>query len=142
MGKKLTLKRKSDNHVFSYPAQANDAANFASAGRVIIDDISWYVPHYTPSISKQKLIISNIASKTPTELKYIKRSFYMKDITPKNIWTFELGVGEGIDVSIFIKDGFMQRDQFNQQHENKDTFYRTSVVNAQCKICSSKFSDA
>ena len=26
----------------------------------------------------------------------------------------------------------MQRDQFNQQHQNTDKFYRPSVVNAQC----------
>ena len=33
----------------------------------------------------------------------------------------------------------MQRDQFNQQHQNKD---RTSVVNAQCVIAGEKFPDA
>ena len=36
----------------------------------------------------------------------------------------------------------MQRDQFNQQHQNNDTFYRTSVVNAQGVIGSEKFPDA
>ena len=36
----------------------------------------------------------------------------------------------------------MQRDQFNQQHQNNDTFYRPSVVNAQCIIGSEKFPDA
>ena len=36
----------------------------------------------------------------------------------------------------------MQRDQFNQQHQNNDTFHRPSVVNAQCKIGSKKFPDA
>ena len=35
----------------------------------------------------------------------------------------------------------MQRDQFNQQHENNDTFYKQSVVNAQCLIGSEKFPD-
>ena len=35
----------------------------------------------------------------------------------------------------------MQRDQFNQQHHNNDTFYRPSVVNAQCIIGSEKFPD-
>ena len=36
----------------------------------------------------------------------------------------------------------MQRDQFNQQHQNSDTFYRPSVVNAQCVVGSDKFTDA
>ena len=81
MGYKLTLQRNSDNHVLSHPAQANDAANLALAGRFIIEDICWYVPHYTPSISNRKLMLEHIVSKTPTELSYIKRSSYMKDVT-------------------------------------------------------------
>ena len=36
----------------------------------------------------------------------------------------------------------MQRDQFNQQHYNYDTFYRPSKVNAQCIIGNEKFPDA
>ena len=51
LGYKLTLQGNSDNHVLSNRRQANDAANLALAGRVIIEDLSWYVPHYTPSIS-------------------------------------------------------------------------------------------
>ena len=86
-------------------------------------------------------MISNIASKTPTELTYIKRSSYMKGVTTGNNWTFELGVGDGIDVSIHVIVGLMQRDQFNQQHQNNDTFYRPCVVNAQCIIGSERFPD-
>ena len=142
MGYKSTLQRNSDNHVLSHPTQANDAANLALAGRVIVDVISWYVPHYTPSISNQKLMSSNFAFKTPTELSYIKRSSYMKDVTTENNWTFEFGVGDGIDITIYVIVGFMQGDQFNQQHQNNDTFYRPSVVNAQCLIGSEKVPDA
>ena len=128
--------------MLSHQARANDAANVALAGRVIIDDISWYVPHYTTSISNRKLMLSNIASKIPTELTYIKRSSSMKGVTTENDWIFELGVEDGIDVSIYVKVGFMQRDQFNQQPQNNDTFYGPSVVNAQCVISSEKFPDA
>ena len=35
----------------------------------------------------------------------------------------------------------MQRDQFNQQHQNNDTFYRPNVVNAHCIIGSEKLPD-
>ena len=66
----------------------------------------------------------------------------MKDATTENNRTFELGVGDGIDIPIYVIVGFMQRDQFNQQHQNNDTFYTPSVVNAQCIIGSEKFSDA
>ena len=36
----------------------------------------------------------------------------------------------------------MQTDQFNQQRQITDLFYRPSVVNAQCTIRSEKFPDA
>ena len=139
---KLTLQRNSDKHVLSLPAQANAAAKDALAGRVIIGDKSLYVPHYTPSTSNQNLMLGHIVSKNPTELTFIKTSVYMKDVTTENIWTFELGVGDGIHIHIYVIVGFLQRDHFNQQHQKNDTFYRPSVVNAQCIIGSEKFLDA
>ena len=84
-GLKLVLQRNRDNHALSQPAGANDAANLALAGRLIIDDISLYVPHYTPSISIQKLMSGHFVSKIPTELSYIKRWSYKKDLTTENI---------------------------------------------------------
>ena len=66
----------------------------------------------------------------------------MKDVTTGKIWTFELGVGDGIDKPIYVMVGFMQRDQFSQQHQNNDTFYKPSVVNAQCIVGSENIPDA
>ena len=106
----LTLQRNSDNHVLFHQTQANEAANVVLAGRVPIDKIRWYVLYYTPSISNQKLLLINIASKTPTELTYVKRLSDMKDVTTEKYWTFEQSVGDGIDVSIYVIVGFMQRD--------------------------------
>ena len=142
LGYKLTLQRNSDYHVLSHPAQANDAANLALAGRVFIDDISWYVPQYTLSISNQKLMLGHIVSKAPTYLTYIKSSCHMKDVTAENNWTFELGVGDGVDIPIYVIVGFMQRDQFNEQHQRNDSFYSSSVVNAQRISSSEKLPDA
>ena len=138
---KLTLQRNSDNHILSHSA-GTKAENVALTGIVTIDDISWYVPHYTPNISNQKLMLGHIVCKAPTELSYIKRSSYMNDVTTENTWTCELGVGDGINQPIYVMVGFMQRDQFNQQHQNNDTFSRPSVVNAQCIIGSEKFPNA
>ena len=142
MGYTVTLQKSSDNHVLSHPAGANDAKHLALAGRVIADDTSFYVPHHTPSISKEKLLLGHIVSKSSTELSYVKRSSDMKDVTTENNRTLELGVGDGIDIPVYVIVGFMQGDQFNQQHQNNDTFYRRSVVNAQCTIGSEKFPDA
>ena len=74
-------------------------------------------------------MLGHIASETATELSYIKRSSYMKDVTSEKNWTFELGVGDSIDVPIYVKVGFMLRDQFSQQHQNVDTYYKPSLVN-------------
>ena len=142
LGYKLTLQRNGDNHVLSHPPQANGAANIALAARVMINNLSWYMPHYTPSMSNRNLMVGHIISKTATELSYIERSSYMKDMTTEKIWSFELGVRNGIDVPIYIIVGFMERDQFNLHYQNNDICYRPSVVNAQAIIGSEKFLDA
>ena len=50
-------------------------------------------------------MLNNIASKAPSELTYIKRSSYMKDVTTKNNWTFELGVGGRQNNDAFYRQG-------------------------------------
>ena len=142
LGYNLTLQRNSDNHVLSHRAAATNANNLALTGRIIIEDLSWYVPHYTPSVSNQKLMLGHIVSKAATELSYFKRSSCMNDVTTENNWTCELGVGDGIDIPVYVIVVFLQRDQFDQQRQNNDTLYRLSVVNAQCIIGSKKFPDA
>ena len=68
-----------------------------------MEKIYWYVAHSTPpSISNQKIILGHILSKAPTELSYIKRSPFVKDLTSENNWVFELGVGDGIDIPIYV----------------------------------------
>ena len=142
LGHKLIIQRKIDNHALSHPAGAVDAANFVFARRVNIDDQSLYVPHYTPGILNQKLMLGHMVSKAATELSFIKRSSNMKDKTSENNWTCELGVGDGIDKPIYVIVGFMQRDHFNQHHRSNNTFCRPSVVNAQCIIEGEKLPDA
>ena len=66
----------------------------------------------------------------------------MNDVTTESNWTFELGVRDGVDVPFYVIVGFMQRDQFFQQHQNNDKLCRPSVVNAQNIIGSEKFPDA
>ena len=66
----------------------------------------------------------------------------MKDVTTGKNRTFELGVGEVIDRPIYVIVGFMQGDQFNQQHQKNDKLYRPSVAKAQCIVGSEKVPDA
>ena len=62
-------------------------------------------------------MLGHIVSKAATELSYIKRSSYIKDVTTENNWTFKTAIGDVIDISSFVIIGFMQRDQFNQQRQ-------------------------
>ena len=66
-------------------------------------------------------MLGHVVSKAATKISYIKRSSQMK-VTTENNWTFELGVGDGIDIPNDVIVGFMQRGQFNQQHQNAETF--------------------
>ena len=49
LGFELKLQGKSDKYVPSHKDGAMDAANHVPAGRVIINKITWYIPHYIPS---------------------------------------------------------------------------------------------
>ena len=52
LGYKLTLTRNKDDAVI-------DKAGIAD-GRIRIDHIHWYVPHYTPSIQQQSILSNQI----------------------------------------------------------------------------------
>ena len=81
LGYTTTLQKNKDNHVLNHLAGANDAANLALPGRVIIHDKSLRVPYHTPNISNQKPMLGRIVSRAATERSYIKRLLYMKDVT-------------------------------------------------------------
>ena len=135
LGYKLTLTRNSDNAVLN----KGDAINL---GKVKNNAIEWYVPHYTASMSQQAVLSNQIVNRIPTELQYIERSVFLKEVNTQNLWNFELRTQEGIDVPIWIIIGFQQQDKQNSQNENNDTFYRPSVTSAQCLIGTEKYPDS
>ena len=67
-------------------------------------------------------MLEHFVSRAATEMSYNIRSCCLKDIIAENNWTYELGVGDRIDIPINLIETFMQKDQFNQQHQNNDTF--------------------
>ena len=84
------------------------------------------------------LSLSAVVFIAATELSCIKRSPYTKEVTIQKDLSFELGVQSGIDVTIYVIVGLEQGNCFIQQQRNKDSFYRPTVVNAQCIIDSEK----
>ena len=93
LGCKLTLTRNKDE------AFIDKVAGFADA-RIKIDHIHWYVPHYTPSVQQQSILSKQTLSKTPAELRYVERSVFMKEFSNQNLWNFELGSQESMNVPI------------------------------------------
>ena len=135
LGYKLTLTRNKDDAVI-------DKAGGIADARIKIDYIHWYVPHYTPSIQQQSTLSKQILSKTPTELRYVERFVFMKEVINQNLWNFELVSHENMNVRIWIIIGFQQRDRQDSQNLNNDTFCRLPVVSAQCIIGTEKYPDA
>ena len=135
LGYKLTLTRNSDNAVLN----KGDASNL---GKVKINAIEWYVPHYTASMTQQAVLSNQIVNRIPTELQYIERSVFMKEVNTQNLWNFERGTQDGINVPIWIIIGFQHSDRHNSQNENNDTFYRPQVTSAQYIIGTEKYPDS
>ena len=137
LGYKLTLTRNKDDAVIDKAAGIADA-------RIKIDHIHWYIPHYTPSTQQQNTLSKQILSKTPTELRYVERSVFMKEVNNQNLWNFELGSHENMNMPIWIIIGFQQRDGRDRQESQNlkiDTFCRLPVVSAQCIIGTEKYPD-
>ena len=132
---KLTLTGNTDKAVLNKDNATNKAKIRSSA-------IEWYVPHYTPSVSKQAKLSEQNLSRTPTELQYVKRSVFMKEVDNQNSRTFEFETQEGINVPIWIIVGFQQRNRQDSQNINNDTFYRPPVTSAQCIIGTKKYPDS
>ena len=99
--------------------------------RIKIDHIHCYVPHYILSTAQQGIMSKQILNKTPTELRYVERSVFMKEVNNQNLWNFQLGIQENMNVPIWIIVGFQQQDRQDSQTLNNDTFYRLPVVSAQ-----------
>ena len=66
----------------------------------------------------------------------------MKEVNIQNLWSFEIGNQEGINVPIWIIVGFQQSDRQHDQNLTNDTFYRPPVTSAQCIIGAEKYLDS
>ena len=124
LGYKLTLTRNSDNVVLN-----ND--NAINIGKIKFIAIEWYAAHATPSVSKQNILSNPILKTLPTELHFVERSVFIKEVNTQNHWAFELGTQEGINFPILNIIGFEQRHRQDSQILNNDTFYRPPVTSAQ-----------
>ena len=117
-------------------------ANATVVGKVKINALEWYVPHYTPSIQQQSILSKQISNKTPTQINYPERSVFMKEVNTQNFWTFELGTQEGVNIPTFIFVAFQQNDRQHDQNLKNDTFARLPVISAQVVIGTERYPDS
>ena len=135
LGYKLTLTRNTDNAVLNKDNAINN-------GKIRINAIEWYVPHYTPSMQQQSILSKQILNKTPTQIQCPERSVFMKEVNTQSFWTFELGTQEGISLPTWIFVAFQQIDRQHDQNLNNDTFVRLPVISAQVVIGTERYPDA
>ena len=135
LGYKLTLTRNTDNAVLN-------KANAINNGKIRINAIEWYVPHYTPSMQQQSILSKQILNKTPTQIQYPERSVFKKEVNTQNFWTFELGTQEGISIPTLIFVAFQQNDRQHDQNLNNDTFVGLPMISAQVVIGTERYPDS
>ena len=117
-------------------------ANAINLGKIKINALEWYVPHYTPSMQQQSILSDQILNKKPTQIQYPERSVFMKEVNTQNFWTFELGTQEGINIPTWIFVAFQQNDRQHDQNLNNDTFVRLPVISAQVVIGTERYPDS
>ena len=133
LGYSLTVKRNNNNDPFFRD-------NGVDAAKIDIKDISWYIPHYTPSMENQQLVMDQILDKDPTEIFYTERTVFRKDVNTNKSWTFKLG-NSGESTPTYVVVGFQTRHKIDSQTHDNAIFDRFPVSNAVCKIGSEKYPD-
>ena len=133
LGYTLTLKRNNNNDPIIKD-------NGVDPAKINIKDISWFIPHYVPSLENQQLVMDQILDKDPTELFYTERVVFRKDVNANNNWTFELSNSGELTPS-FVIVGFQARNKIDSQTHNNVIFDRLPISSGVCKIGSQKYPD-
>ena len=131
LGYKITLARNKNEAVIDKAAGIADA-------KIKIDPIHWCVHHYTPSIQQQGKLSKQISSKTPTELRFVERSVFMKKVINQNLWNSEVGSQESMNIRFWIIIGFQQQGRQDSQNLINDTLCKLPVVSSRCIIGTEK----
>ena len=119
VGYKITLTKNKDEAVLNKAEENADT-------RTNVDNIHWCIHRYPPSSPQQGILYKPILSKTPTEIRYIEPSVFMKEVKNQNLWEFETTNPENISVSVLAIVGFQQGDRQDSQSLRIDIFCSTS----------------
>ena len=109
--------------------------------RMKVDHIHRYVDHCTPSVQQQDILSKQILIETPTELRYVERCVFLKEVNNQNLWNFELGSQESMNVRIW-RNIRLQRDRQGSQALRNQHFFNLPVTIFQCIFGTEKYPNA
>ena len=80
------------------------------------------MPLYIGSNLQQAILFKQILSKTLTELQFVEKNFFMKELNTQKLWTLEIGTQEDMKIPIWISVRFQQREREDSQNFKNDNF--------------------
>ena len=127
----LTLVRKTeDDAIFRGAA--------ASAGKVSLDKISFFMPHVIPADAEKFSIYKTIESKVKVSVAYRTRQCDMLSVLESTSFTWRLSVKTAAEKSRFIIVAF-QTAKDGDQTKNPSTFEHVNLKNAYVTLNSDRY---
>ena len=117
----LILGRKADDD-----AIFRDAA--AAAGKVVLDKISWFMPHVIPSLMEDHQLNKTIASKATFLVGYRARQCDVTVVHPSTSFEWKLGVKSSPEQPRYVIIGF-QTNRDGNQERNPSIFDHCNLTN-------------
>jgi len=117
----LTLVRKSDD-------DAIFRANAAAAGKVVLDKISWFMPHVLPADAEKFSLYKSIESKVSLPVAYRTRQCDTITVPESTLFSWRLGVKSAPEKPRWIIIGF-QTEKSGDQTKNPAIFDHVNVQN-------------
>ena len=133
----LTLTRNNDNDAIY--RNNNDTAGAAMVdGRVILTEISWFMPHVTPADQYKMELYKIIERKEKIPVGYRMLQCDSASVPQAKNFSWRLSVKSSPEVPRFIIIGF-QTDKINNQEQNPSIFDNVNINNIYAMLNSTRY---
>ena len=133
----LTLTRNNDNDAIY--RNNNDTAGAAMVdGRVILTEISWFMPHVTPADQYKMELYKIIERKEKIPVGYRMLQCDSASVPQAKNFSWRLSVKSSPEVPRFIIIGF-QTDKINDQEQNPSIFDNVDIINIYAMLNSTRY---
>ena len=133
----LTLTRNNDSDAIY--RNNNDTAGAAMVdGRVILTEISWFMPHVTPADQYKMELYKIIERKEKIPVGYRMLQCDSASVPQARSFSWRLSVKSSPEVPRFIIIGF-QTDKINNQEENPSVFNNVDITNIYAMLNSTRY---